>query len=162
MIAYAIGSSEQMLIFGDSVIEHFRRYRQLRWWHREAGGQLFARFVGPQVLIERATGPRRTDLRTRWSYVPDRRAEQREIDELHEQGLHFVGDWHSHPERRPRPSTPDHRSIAECVCRSTHNLNGFILVVVGQLEFPDGLNVCVHDGLRSYELSAGTLPKSDR
>lgn len=152
MIAYPIGSSKQILVFSDAVIAHFRRYRQLRWWHREAGGQLFARFDGPQVLINQATGPRRTDLRTRWSYVPDRRAEQREIDELRKQELHFIGDWHSHPERRPSPSTPDNRSIAECVRKSTHNLNGFVLVVVGQLEFPDGLNVCVHDGVRSYEL----------
>jgi integrative and conjugative element protein (TIGR02256 family) len=156
MIIYPIGTSEQVLVFGDSVVEHFLRHRQLRWWQREAGGQLFAHFEGARIVIEQATGPRRTDLRTRWSYIPDRRAEQREIKQLHAQGFHYVGDWHSHPEQRPSPSNPDTRSIAECVCKSTHNLNGFVLVVVGQRKFPEGLNVCVHDGSCYYELSPFT------
>jgi hypothetical protein len=73
MIVFPIGSSGQRLVFSSAVVDHFRNHRQLRWWHREAGGQLFARFALPDIVIEKATGPRRSDWRTRYSYRPNSR-----------------------------------------------------------------------------------------
>lgn len=154
MIEYPIGTSEQSLVLTDPVVDHFRRHRQLRWYQREAGGQLFARFKDNSVFVEDATGPRRTDRRARTSYVPDRRAEQVEIFERHPRGLHYVGDWHTHPEPHPSPSRSDTWSIAECVAKSRHQLHGFVLVIVGQTEFPAGLHVSVHDGNSSYALAS--------
>src|SRR5687768_13492126 len=138
MLEYAIGSSGQVLVLSGEVVRKFRRYRQKRWYQREAGGQLFARLSPSRIVIEEATGPRRTDRRTRTSYVPDRAAEQREIDGRHREGLHFVGDWHTHPEELPRPSGLDVASISESVRKSSHALNGFLLVIVGQAEPPSG------------------------
>jgi len=145
MLEYPIGSSGQVLVLPEEVVLKFRRYRQKRWYQREAGGQLFARLSLSRIVIEEATGPRRTDRRTRTSYVPDRAAEQREIDGRHAEGLHFVGDWHTHPEELPRPSGLDVASISESVRKSSHALNGFLLVIVGQAEPPKGLLVSVHD-----------------
>lgn len=152
VIEYRIGSSGQVLVFEEAVIEHFRRYRQRRWYQREAGGQLFARFNGFCILIEEATGPRRTDRRTRSSYIPDRKAEQIEIFERHACGLHYIGDWHSHPEMFPRPSSLDAHSIAECVKKSQHLLNAFVLVIVGQAEAPTGMHVSLHNGAEVFTL----------
>jgi hypothetical protein len=73
MIVFPIGSSGQRLVFSSAVVDHFRNHRQLRWWHREAGGQLFARFALPDIVIEKATGPRCSDWRTRYSYRPNKR-----------------------------------------------------------------------------------------
>lgn len=143
MIVYPIGPSGQRLVFKAPVIERFLRYRQLKWWSLEAGGQLFARFVVPDIIVEEATGPRRTDWRTRCSYRPNRRAEQKEIISRHARGLHFVGDWHTHPEPVPTPSFEDKTSMSEIVDRSRHGLNGFVMVVVGQKNFPDGLFVSI-------------------
>lgn len=145
VIQYPIGTSGQVLILTDSVVEHLRHHRQRRRYQREAGGQLFARFDGGRIMIEEATGPRRTDRRTCTSYVPDRRAEQVEILERHGRGLHYVGDWHTHPEMFPGPSRPDASSVAECVAKSKHDLNGFVLVVVGQAEPPAGFHVSIHN-----------------
>ena len=138
---YPIGDSGQILVLSDQVVRKLRRYRQKRWYQREAGGQLFARFSASRIVVEEATGPRRTDRRTRMSYVPDRAAEQREIDSRHAEGVHFVGDWHTHPETLPGPSGLDIASISESVCKSTHALNAFLLVIVGQAEPPGGLVV---------------------
>lgn len=98
-----------------------------------------------RIVVEEATGPRPTDTRARTRYQPDRVTEQREIDERHRIGLHYVGDWHTHPEAIPTLSSLDIASISETVRRSTHSLNGFVLVVVGSSEPPDGLSVSVHD-----------------
>jgi integrative and conjugative element protein (TIGR02256 family) len=154
-IHFPIGTSGQSLVFSNGVIKHLCRFRQLWWWDREAGGQLFARFTEGSIIVDVATGPRATDRRTRMSYVPDRDAERREIAEFFDQELHFVGEWHSHPERHPVPSALDDRSMAECVRKSDHRLNGFLLVIVGTALPPDGWHVSVHDGSNRYRLHTG-------
>jgi integrative and conjugative element protein (TIGR02256 family) len=157
MIEYPIGRSGQVLVISEAVLRRFRRHRQRRWYQREAGGQLFARLSGLRIMVEEATGPRRTDRRTRTSYIPDRVAEQREIDSHHPSGLHYIGDWHTHPEKSPSPSGLDIASISESVRKSTHGLNGFVLVIVGQADPPGGLVVSAHDrlgGLVTLDASA--------
>ena len=156
MLEYPIGSSGQVVVLPEEVVQKLRRYRQKRWCQREAGGQLFARLSLSRIVIEEATGPRRTDRRTRTSYVPDRAAEQREIDSRHAEGLHYVGDWHTHPEPVPGPSGLDIASISESVRKSTHALNGFLLVIVGQAEPPGGLFVSVHDRFGGFVTLATT------
>ncbi len=155
MIEYPLGSSGQVIVMTDGVLAHLAASRQSRRSHAEAGGQLFARFAGARVVVEEATGPRATDRRTRTSYVPDRTAEQEEIVERHAHGLHYVGDWHTHPGSVPEPSPRDLVSMAECVTKSTHALNGFLLVIVGQAAAPAGLYVSVHDNAGFYWLAPG-------
>lgn len=153
MLIYPIGSSGQSLTLSPDVMDHFRRHQQLYWWQREAGGQLFARVRGKEVLLAEATGPRPTDHRGRTSYLPDRRAEQQEIDERFPLGLHFVGDWHTHPEDHPSPSLVDLHSTAEGVRRSRHSLNAFVMIVIGRALLPKGLFVSLHDGQVCHRLA---------
>ncbi|MEQ1864442.1 MAG: Mov34/MPN/PAD-1 family protein [Micropepsaceae bacterium] len=167
MIIVPNGVSGQRLVFSSAVLEHFDRYRQVRWWQREAGGQLFARIALPEITIEEATGPRRSDRRTRHSYEPNRTAEQKEIAGRHARGLHFVGDWHTHAEAVPTPSVRDTTSMRELVANSRHLLNGFVLVIVGTSAVPNGLFVSVVDtgGVHKLERTGGgptvSHPKPD-
>lgn len=149
---YRIGTSGQVLSFMPAVLVHFRHHRQIRWWHKEAGGLLFASLSPSEVEVVKATGPRPTDRRSRWHYIPDRMAEQEEIDNHYRKGLHFIGFWHTHPEKVPRPSPIDSKSISESILQSTHQLNGFVQVIVGLSEFPEGLFVGVGDGSETYKL----------
>lgn len=154
MMSYDIGTSGQSLVLSREVLRHLSAHRQLRWWQREAGGQLFARFEGAHVLVTRATGPRPTDRRARRSYHPDRIAEQREVDAFHREGLHFVGTWHTHPEDRPTPSSIDIDSISEAFRLSHHALNGFVLAIVGRSQAPSGLYVGISDGVTVHHLAS--------
>lgn len=153
VIAFPIGTSAQRLVLSGNVLAYFEHYKQTRWWQREAGGQLFARVEDGWIEVVEATGPRRTDRRSRTSYEPDRRAEQREIDERFPLGIHFVGDWHTHPEDIPSPSPVDLRSTAEGVRRSRHGLRAFVMVIVGRDTFPEALHVSMHDGSAQYILN---------
>jgi hypothetical protein len=76
----------------------------------------------------------------------------------HAEGLHFIGDWHTHPERIPAPSKQDELSVQEMFGRSFHALNGFVLVIVGEEEFPAGLFVSIVDGSNIVPLSASGNP----
>jgi integrative and conjugative element protein (TIGR02256 family) len=154
MIVYPIGTSGQKVVLADSVVEHLRRNRQLKRGQPEAGGQLFARIEGAEIVVVEATGPRRTDRRTRTTYLPDRNAEQAEIIERHARGLHFVGDWHTHPDARPQPSHRDLESMTECFANSAHCLKGFLLLIAGQADPPGGFSLTIHDGSTYYVLAA--------
>ncbi len=146
MLSIAIGTSGQVLAFSRSVLKRFGECRQIAPELPEAGGQLFAKLAGNQIRIQHATGPRPSDRRTRMNFAPDRIAEQREIAQMYKRGLHYVGDWHTHPDAYPVPSATDIESIRECVRRSRHELTGFLMVVVGTGPVPDSLDVSAHDG----------------
>ena len=66
-LTYSVGNSSQILVISPFVLSHFRKNQQNRWFRKEAGGQLFARLSLEQVVVERATGPRKSDFRTRTS-----------------------------------------------------------------------------------------------
>jgi integrative and conjugative element protein (TIGR02256 family) len=127
------------------ALAHFEGHKQLKWFSREAGGQLFARFQNSSVMqIVDVTGPRPTDKRSIYNYVPDRRAEKNEINDRYAHDLHFVGDWHTHKQRIPKPSWTDENSMRELARDSDYDLAGFILIIVGQETFPHGLHVSFH------------------
>ncbi len=154
VIRYLIGHSGHILVVHDEVVSHIEQYRQSRRWTKEAGGQLFATFEAGDIIVRKATGPRPTDKRGRNHYRPDRRAERLEIEDNFARGLHFVGDWHTHAQAHPTPSESDLSSIRESVQRSDHQLNGFLLMILGQAALPSGLYVAACDAVGSYPLPA--------
>ena len=151
MIAYAFDQeADPILTLSYGVLAHFRNHRQDAPSVAESGGQLLARLGSGHIEIERATGPRRSDRSSRYSFRPNRRAERREIRYFFRRGFHYVGDWHTHPQAYPRPSGSDKDSIREEFELSRHELPYFVLVIVGSAPLPQGLFVCTvgHEGIR--------------
>ena len=162
-LRFPIGRSGQDLVLPEKILADFERFRQDTSAKSEAGGQLFGSLSSSEIVIEKITGPRPADNRGRFHFEPDRRAEQREIKEMHKRDLHYVGDWHTHPELVPSPSGRDLRSIKECARKSTHGLNGFLLIVVGLAPFPKGLNVSLHNANEHVGLKAETdMPRINK
>ena len=140
------------ICFERDVLGHFQKHRQVGARAKETGGQLFGRIENGKVHICDATGPRIIDFHGRAFFNPSRWMERREIKSKFKQGLHYLGDWHTHPQEIPEPSALDIESMKECFTESNHELSFFVLVIVGQVEFPDGLWVSVHDEKQWVEL----------
>lgn len=145
-------NSDINVTFESEVLELFERHKQLSEKSLEAGGQLFARFNATEVVISKATGLRDGDKRGRYLFWPNRKKEQNEIKELFGEGYHYVGDWHTHPEAVPTPSSTDLVNILECYSQSKHDLKYFIMVIVGTAFFPEGLHVSVHSSKSNQSL----------
>lgn len=159
-LAFPVGHSGEIILFSEPVLAHLESQRQLRWWQREAGGLLFARIFEKLIFVEEATGPRTGDWRSRFSFRISRAPAQAEIDARYLQGLHYIGDWHSHPEPVPIPSGRDERTMASRVLESQHQLAGFVFVLIGQAALPQGLTVVVHDGTHWHPLAPQCPPGS--
>lgn len=155
LLSLPVASSGQTVTFADPVLEYLSHHRQTRNPQPEAGGQLFASIRGPEIFVSDITGPRKTDKRFRFLYIPDRKAEQDEIDVRFKQGLHYVGDWHTHPEPTAEPSSQDLQSMRECIRKSRHQLNAFLLVIVGSAMVPTCLHVSLHSGSEVVALLGG-------
>jgi integrative and conjugative element protein (TIGR02256 family) len=151
---YPIGRSGQYFIIEKNVLDHFAKWRQLKPITPEAGGQLFGNVEGQRINIKLATGPKSSDRRGRFFFIANRFAERREISALHKTGLHFFGDWHTHPEAFPAPSGIDLVSMADLFTRSKHELNAFLMVIVGTADFPEGLHVSIHEANAWTKLEA--------
>ncbi|MGH6712980.1 MAG: Mov34/MPN/PAD-1 family protein [Bradyrhizobium sp.] len=84
--------------------------------HKERGGILLGFRRGPHLHIDEATVPMRMDVGTMFAF---RRSSvgHREIaiKRWHESNrtIDWVGEWHSHPEESPSPSSIDLRSWRE-------------------------------------------------
>ncbi len=119
------------IVLTDTALSTMYRYRQLSARAKEAGGQLFARFVGADTIVFEATAPSILDKRSRQGFKPNRRLQQIEIWQRHKDGLHFIGDWHTHPEELPHPSGTDITDMSDCYRLSSHNLRAFVMVIIG-------------------------------
>ena len=154
-LLYTSSGGGPRLLIRQAVLVHVGRYRQKSFWSREPGGQLFGRIQDDVWTVDQATGPRRSDFRSRFSFRPNRQAEQREIEERFTAGFHYIGDWHTHPEPSPEPSATDIESMQDMVMASRHELPGFIMMILGTNPSPAGLWISIHylrGGWRRYSV----------
>ncbi len=145
---YALPNCGQQLVLTPAVLEVFLAHRQSAS-ASEAGGLLFAEFDLPRIRLVEASPPHKTDKRWRLFFIPNRLLQRRLVRKRFKQGRHFVGEWHTHPHRKPSPSGVDLDSMADAFLKSRHELNYFIMIIIGNETDRLELWASIHDG-RSY------------
>jgi integrative and conjugative element protein (TIGR02256 family) len=152
---FALPNSTQRLVLMPEALQSFLNYRQ-KGAEPEAGGLLFAEFDFPLIRIAEVSTPHITDHRWTTLFVPNRILQRRLIKNVFKRGLHFVGEWHTHPEPYPKPSSLDLNSASDAFIKSKHELNYFVMVIVGNETKALNLWVSIHNGMshdRLRELS---------
>ncbi len=148
---FCFPESEQKIVLTRSVLDVFFVYRQLGS-APEAGGLLFAEFDFPIIRIVEASPPLSIDEQRRTLFVPNRAAQRQLIKQRFKDGLHFVGEWHSHSQDKPQPSGVDIKSMTDSFLKSKHELNYFIMIILGNSLKNLELFVSVHNGSNYYDL----------
>lgn len=149
---YLVDGTDQKVIVHESVVKHINQYRQIGIKDPESGGQLFARVTSKEVVISLATGPYKEDRKSRFRLTLNRWRQRSDIRKLFRKGLHFVGEWHTHPEKHPSPSSLDLDNMQECFERSKHQLESFIMMIVGTDGSERGLWLSQHNGSHYRQL----------
>ena len=98
--------------------------------HAERGGALDVDGSLKQRRL-RAPSKRRADARGGECLPRSGPAMEREVRAFR-LGLHYVGDWHTHPQCIAEASGTDRDGIADLVRKSRHDLNAFVLAVIGK------------------------------
>lgn len=140
-------SVDGSLLVTGKLLNTLAMHRQ-RAWHSERGGQLFVDPNDARGLVLAVATPPHADDRAGWTWLElDTERCRQEIRVQNEAGLRLVGHWHTHPQKVPRISPTDVRSVAQFAKK-----NGLIAsplaVIVGQSKEPDGIQAWIHrDGL---------------
>jgi integrative and conjugative element protein (TIGR02256 family) len=151
--AWFLPDEKRRVLIRAPVLAHFHQHRQVPSSAPEAGGQLFAHLANGDIEICCATGPYREDARGRFWFKPARPKQRTDILHQFRAGLHYVGDWHTHPVSTPAPSKLDLGSMSDCFRRSHHELDAFVMVIVGQTAEPARLWVSLHTGNEQLRLN---------
>lgn len=109
---WAVPSTEHLVYLGQQPLEVFRRYIQDGVDSKEAGGILLGHVRGEHLEIIEATEPSFLDRRFRFLFerMPffHHRVAMKRWRES--KGLiRYVGEWHTHPQSKPTPSSIDLR-----------------------------------------------------
>ena len=140
VVAIASGY-KQSIRFQSEMLMHVHRYRQISPWASEAGGQLFGIIEQNEVRVIRATGPYAGDERSRYRYRSNPIAAQRAIETQARNSLLYLGEWHTHAEDHPCPSSLDSNSMARLIENSRLNSNILLMLIAGQNSGLKGLAV---------------------
>lgn len=127
------------VIFEPKALRAIRKHVQILPWSREGGGQMFGRIDGYRVVVSEVTEPNPKDKRTRTSFVLDVATANQQIADRFRQGLQYLGDWHTHPEARPKPSLED-RQNASRMFKTASGRPWFLMVIAGRDETWIGLH----------------------
>ncbi len=100
----------RLVVLSPDAIATLTRYRQRFFWQTEAGGILLGRRRGNHIEVVQAIEPTQSDRRSIFQF-------QRETCGHAQAATHawaqtggttdYVGEWHTHPQREPIPSSID-------------------------------------------------------
>jgi integrative and conjugative element protein (TIGR02256 family) len=129
---------------GGDVLDVFGRHVQFAENSRESGGILLGCVRGPNLEIIEATEPSRFDERFPFLFVR-KAASHRQVAEKrwHRSGgtVRYLGEWHTHPEEFPRPSSIDLVEWRKLAAKRNDG-RPLLAVIVGRVglhvEFIDG------------------------
>ena len=120
------------ILFTPDVIVTLSRYRQGDSSSEEAGGYLIGEQFGNQLVVQVATEPDEKNIRRRFFFKRNRNRGQKILDQLWKVSggkMILAGEWHSHPEPFPSPSSIDIKETAKAFKKSIYP-TGFMVVVI--------------------------------
>lgn len=104
------GDDPSRVLIPSVIVDQLNDFKQTRLGDLEAGGLLLGLRRGPHIEIVRITTPFQGDIRTRTSFHRRDLGHFKLADRLwkdSQQTVGYVGEWHTHPEPLPSPSSID-------------------------------------------------------
>lgn len=131
-----VNREDAMLEIKNSVIEKISKYKQIDIKDREAGGILIGRKMldSNNYIIDICTEPQKYDKRERYSFLRSKKIHQEILDELWEESgatKSYLGEWHTHPENDPTPSSKDLIEWKKLLFNQTKEVEFLFFIIVG-------------------------------
>jgi proteasome lid subunit RPN8/RPN11 len=139
-------SQARYVLFTEHVLQHMYSHAQRRFWHKEAGGELFSTDpMSDGLIISNAMGPNSSDRRWRNAWSPDVKASDRDRLSEYAHNRHAVGLWHTHPESAPWPSGRDQETTWEYLDAFVCDRARYLMVIIGNHGVVPAVTVWVAD-----------------
>ena len=125
---------DSLVVILPEVVDTLLSYRQLMVSTPESAGVVIGERRGKHCIIRTVSLPSTEDVRTRFSVNRIGVAHQDKVNSAFQEsnGLwQYLGEWHTHPEEVPSPSTIDYKSWH----KQLHSAEPLILIIVGLTDF---------------------------
>ena len=152
ILRYELPINKELRLTYDVSLELYEN-RQVSAEEYEAGGILLGSIYDDFIQIEAISIPGGSDIRKPFFFQRDRDRAQRLINQAHEysQGLtNYLGEWHTHYQKIPQPSSLDISEMQKTFEKSKIPLQFIVAIIVGNSDFIGNLWVGFQDknGLR--------------
>lgn len=125
------------LAVAPAVLGVFGEFTQREAKATEAGGILLGRLIigGDDVAVDEALRPTREDRRARFAFFRARDPAQRVVNDRWERSngtTVYLGEWHTHPEDDPTPSSIDVFNWRRIVLSNRFETDFLLFAIVGR------------------------------
>jgi integrative and conjugative element protein (TIGR02256 family) len=132
-------SNEGRIKIDPPVLERFRPYIQNNAKSFEGGGVLLGRLIKEtkDIVIDKITVPMIGDKRSRFSFYRGGKMHQRIVDrewDKSEGTCNYLGEWHTHPEKFPSPSSQDISDWKRKLKQDFYSTRYLYFIIVGTKE----------------------------
>lgn len=132
-------SDDTILHIEDSALFKLYSYKQNQANQNEAGGVLFGKKIAntEEYIVSDISEPSKKDKQSRFSFVRDYRNTQKDINKKWKESegiVNYIGEWHTHPECNPFPSSTDKNLVRQLIDDNSNVFNKLFLVIVGMDE----------------------------
>lgn len=132
---YELGGARVVAI-GDEASSVFQRFRQSGALDVEAGGVLLGRIIrlSGDIVVDVAVEPDRSDQRSRFRFRRKRAAAQLRVSQEWERSdgtRIYLGEWHTHAEPIPTPSSLDRREWLRLAVETRYEQERLLFIIVG-------------------------------
>ncbi|WP_299096995.1 Mov34/MPN/PAD-1 family protein [uncultured Winogradskyella sp.] len=138
------------IIIEDNVLNLFKNFKQTGRKH-ERGGILLGEVSSKEIRIKRASIPTVFDSSSRFSFNRNKKSAQIITDYEYNNSngkIIYLGEWHTHPEKKPSPSSIDCKMISNQFRKNKINEWFLLMIIVGL----DDMYVSFYDGKSNTEL----------
>lgn len=144
MDIYELRSRRFSIFIEGSPQQSMATHRQVADGDSEAGGVLIGETRPECLVVTHATTPQPGDTRGRLFFNRKAEGHQEQVIERWKESqgrLDYIGEWHTHPEKRPQPSLVDR---VGWIWRSVQSKKPLLVLIVGQ----ENCFVAIQDGLK--------------
>lgn len=137
-----IKSQNRHLIFSESVLCILDSHKQLESFDHEKGGIILGKLVDEKIFLTKLSVPTELDKSSRTNFERHRLSGQIIIN--HEfynsnKEITYLGEWHTHPEDIPTPSTTDLKMIEQQFLKNIIHTDFLILLIQGRKDLYIGI-----------------------
>lgn len=125
-----------LLSLAESVLGVFKKHAQVSKGSRESGGILLGRLRGAHLEIVEATEPSRLDGRFQFLFFRQATWHRRVAESRWRSSggtVRYLGEWHTHPEDSPRPSSIDQNEWRR-LATTREDGSALLAIIVGREE----------------------------
>jgi len=134
-----------------NVINRIKEFRQLDANSNESGGILLGQVKDDYLYVLKVSEPSKLDKSSRFSFERNAQEAQKVINkEFTKSGKKtiYLGEWHTHPEDYPKPSSADLIMICDQYNKNELNEDLVLMFIQGN----KGVYFSVFDGTRFVQL----------